>query len=59
MPQEIDLPEDYDACGECEYDHRYQPNEAERWHQDNPCSGCVYDMTHGHGQNCPVALYPS
>ena len=28
-----DLPVDYEVCGECHYDHSYEPEEAHRAHQ--------------------------
>lgn len=29
------LPEDYEACGECGFDHDYEVQEAMGWHKDN------------------------
>lgn len=30
------LPEDYSTCGDCGYDHSYEPIEAGKWHLANP-----------------------
>ncbi len=31
------LPSDYESCGECGFDHEYEPTEANRWHAEtNP-----------------------
>jgi len=45
---------DYEPCGDCGYDHEYEPEEAYEWHKNNPCSYCEYDEKHGHEDNCPV-----
>lgn len=26
----------YKACSDCNYDHSYEPEEAQRWHERNP-----------------------
>ncbi len=28
------LPSDYEACGQCGFDHAYEPSEAYKWHFD-------------------------
>lgn len=28
-------PSDYEACGDCGYDHGYEQEEARRWHATN------------------------
>jgi hypothetical protein len=30
-------PTDYEACGECGYDHGYEPREASAWHLSEDC----------------------
>lgn len=42
------LPSDYEACGQCGFDHAYEPNEAHKWHSANEtphtkpnCSRCA------------------
>lgn len=32
------LPEDYEACGDCQFDHAYEAAHAHRWHTENPGS---------------------
>jgi site-specific DNA-methyltransferase (adenine-specific) len=32
------VPTDYEACGDCGFDHDYESAEAARWHNDNPGS---------------------
>lgn len=34
----ISVPDDYEECGDCGYDHEYDPEEANRWHRENPGS---------------------
>jgi len=31
-------PNDYETCGDCGFDHEYEPNEARAWHTENPGS---------------------
>ena len=38
MSQE-NLPIDYEPCGECGFDHSYEPAQAAQWHSEN-CSTC-------------------
>lgn len=56
-----DMPKDYEACGECGYDHEYECEEAHAWHLAHPCSYCDYNHeTKTHESSCPVAnIYPS
>lgn len=37
-----ELPEDYEPCGYCGYDHAYEYEEAYLWHISHPCSYCNY-----------------
>lgn len=32
--QGLKLPDDYEACGDCGYDHSYEYNEARIWHNE-------------------------
>lgn len=49
------LPTDYEACGECGFDHEYETAEAIAWHKGNPCSYCTYDKAKGtHASTCPT-----
>lgn len=47
------LPADYEACGDCHYDHSYESDLAREWHQQNPCSYCSYPGKK-HESNCPM-----
>lgn len=29
------LPSDYETCGDCGYDHAYEPREAYKWHKEH------------------------
>ena len=43
MTNQTDLPSDYETCGDCGYDHEYEPAEAVRAHEKMnlvPCSTC-------------------
>lgn len=45
--------DDYETCGDCGFDHSYEPNEAAQWHKANPCSYCNYDKkNHEHADDC-------
>lgn len=33
------IPADYEACGECGFDHDYETNEAVSWHSSNVLPG--------------------
>jgi len=33
------LPEDYEECGYCGFDHVYEPEQAAKWHEENPGQG--------------------
>lgn len=33
-----DTPEDYEACGDCQFDHEYETQAAHQWHTDHPGS---------------------
>lgn len=35
-PSEAPLPADYEACGQCGFDHAYEHQEAHAWHTKNP-----------------------
>jgi len=37
-----ELPDDYEACAECGFDHAYEYEEAYRWHSENliSCPEC-------------------
>ena len=39
------LPDDYEACGDCDFDHSYDYELAYAWHKANPCSYCNYNKT--------------
>jgi hypothetical protein len=30
-----DLPSDYESCGECNFDHTYEPAESHKWHKEH------------------------
>ena len=47
------LPDDYEPCGECGYDHYYEYDEAVQWHIDNPCSYCEFK----NGEHEKTVLY--
>ncbi len=48
-----DVPEDYEPCGECGWDHEYEPQQAIAWHKANPCSYCTFDKVKGvHESSC-------
>jgi hypothetical protein len=32
-----ELPDDYEQCGCCGYDHEYEPAEAQEWHRQHAC----------------------
>lgn len=34
-----ELPEDYEPCGYCGFDHEYEPNESHSWHAEHPGQG--------------------
>lgn len=36
----VKLPDDYESCGYCGFDHSYEYAAAEAWHKANPCSYC-------------------
>lgn len=39
---ESEMPDDYEACSLCEFDHEYEPVEAQEWHRDHPyCINCL------------------
>ena len=46
------LPDDYEGCGDCLFDHGYEYELAAQWHLDNPCSYCKYNRTTGHELDC-------
>lgn len=49
------LPDDYEPCGCCSFDHNYEVEEAREWHLANPCSYCKYDQVNEqHEDNCPM-----
>lgn len=50
------LPDDYEPCGDCGYDHSYEYTEAQKWHRNNPCSYCSYE-NEAHDDHCPVGEY--
>ncbi len=55
MCAKVELPSDYEPCGECGWDHEYEPAMAVAWHKENPCAYCTYDKGKGaHGENCPT-----
>lgn len=29
------LPRDFETCGDCGFDHAYEPEESARWHEEN------------------------
>lgn len=33
---------DYEQCGHCNFDHSYEPEEANQWHSENDPSGDLY-----------------
>jgi len=33
------LPDDYEECGYCGFDHAYEPEQANKWHAENPGQG--------------------
>lgn len=35
------LPDDYEECGDCGFDHIYDFAPAQRWHNDHPDCGCM------------------
>ena len=38
MWQELgNLPEDYEPCGECGFDHNYEYESAYKWHSERTC----------------------
>lgn len=39
------VPSDYEACGECGYDHEYEYTEAHRWHSDPAHGELEHDRT--------------
>ena len=41
---EIDLPEDYETCSLCGYDHEYEPEEANQWHLKHPTDFDDYEI---------------
>lgn len=47
---------DYEACGDCGFDHSYEYAEAKQWHLDHPCSYCNYNQKDGHEPICPTGL---
>ncbi len=52
---QIVILDDYEACGDCGYDHEYEPEEAAQWHLAHPCSYCRYnEETQQHEPSCPV-----
>ena len=44
------LPNDYEACGECNLDHAYEPVQSLEWHKKNPGS---YDTHYVAAADCP------
>ena len=34
----MSLPVDYESCGDCGFDHEYEPTDAHAWHSANPGS---------------------
>lgn len=47
------LPLDYELCGDCGFDHEYEPQRAIKWHKAHPCSYCKYDSLRGtHETSC-------
>jgi len=41
-------------CDECGFDHELEAFAAREWHQQNPCTYCVYEFGIGHGPSCPI-----
>lgn len=37
--QEEKLPDDYETCGDCGFDHEYEYQQAYAWHIANPGQG--------------------
>jgi hypothetical protein len=50
---EYTLPDDYETCDDCGYDHSYEYTHAAKWHQDNPCSYCDCKDS-AHEITCPT-----
>jgi hypothetical protein len=48
--------DDYEACGDCGFDHSYEYAEAKQWHLEHPCSYCNYNQKDGHEPTCPTGL---
>lgn len=47
---------DYEACGDCGFDHSYEYEQAYQWHIEHPCSYCHYNQETGHEPNCTTGL---
>lgn len=43
LDQREAMPEDYEQCGYCGFDHDYEPNQAHKWHTEHHGEG--YDHT--------------
>jgi hypothetical protein len=44
-----EITDDYESCGDCEYDHSYEYEQAYQWYLKNPCSYCNFNkikLTH-------------
>ena len=37
-PAKEDMPDDYETCGDCGFDHEYSPSESNHWHKTHPGS---------------------
>jgi hypothetical protein len=47
------LPQDYETCGDCGFDHDYEYEAAAKWHEEHPCSYCDYDAAQDkHADDC-------
>lgn len=52
MVAKVELPSDYEACGECGFDHDYEYEQAHKWHTEHPCSYCNYTEDGKHELHC-------
>lgn len=53
LREDMILPDDYEECGDCGFDHSYEYPHAHKWHIENPCSYCVYEGGQ-HEKHCPT-----
>lgn len=42
----IEVPNDYELCGDCGYDHEYEPKESQAWHRENDVAHPLTGITH-------------